>query len=273
MFGKPLQLNRYNINPVGFILKISKSKNMKGGKYMKISINTMQKLSKIKNSVYDDIKVEYLYHSNKLEGSTFNIEQLNTLLEEKMVIGEHSINDVQETINSLELFDFVIETLNEELTDRLIREYHSILKKNTSDQNYGVVGIYKKIPNKLRNVDIKLDEPYEVEELIKILLETKIKKIEDIADFHQKFEHIHPFQDGNGRIGRFIIFRQCLENNIDLIAIDDEYNIAYKEALYKAQTTNDINMLVEVFKMCQNSLDEKLLIYMPVIKQVMEEVC
>ena len=188
-------------------------------KYMKISINTMKKLSKIKNSVYDDIKIEFLYHSNKVEGSTFNIEQLSILLEQKMIIGEHSINDVQETINSLELFDFVVETLNEKLTDRLLREYHSILKKNTSDENYGFVGVYKKIPNKLRNVDIELAQPYEVEELIKDLLEKKTKSIYDIADFHQKFEHIHPFQDGNGRIGRFIILRQCLENNIDLIAI------------------------------------------------------
>ena len=150
---------------------------MKGGKYVKISINTMQKLSKIKNSGYDDIKIEYLYHSNKLEGSTFNIEQLNILLEEKMVIGEHSINDVQETINSLELFDFVIDTLNEKLTDRLLREYHSILKKNTSDETYGFVGTYKKIPNKLRNVNIELAQPYEVEELIKGLLEKKITNI------------------------------------------------------------------------------------------------
>lgn len=239
---------------------------------MKISTNTIQKLSKIKNSVYDDIKIEYLYHSNKLEGSTFNIEQLNILLEENMVIGEHSINDVQETINSLELFDFVVETLNEKLTDRLIREYHSILKKNTSDENYGFVGVYKKIPNKLRNVDIELAQPYEVEELIRDLLEKKIKNIYDIADFHQKFEHIHPFQDGNGRLGRFIMLRQCIENSVDLIAIDDEYNKEYRKALYEAQTTENIDSLIEVFKKCQVRLDEKLLSYIPIIRKVSEEV-
>lgn len=239
---------------------------------MKISINTMQKLSKIKNAVYDDIKIEYLYHSNKLEGSTFNIEQLNVLLEENMVVGEHSINDVQETINSLELFDFVIGTLDEKLTDRLLREYHSILKKNTSDENYGFVGVYKKLPNKLRNVDIKLAEPYEVEELIKKLLDKKIETVEDIADFHQKFEHIHPFQDGNGRIGRFIILRQCLENNVDLIAIDDEYNKEYREALYKAQTTGKLEQLVQVFEKCQKRLNEKLQSYILTIEQVSEEV-
>ncbi len=239
---------------------------------MKISINAMQKLSKVKNSVYDDIKIEYLYHSNKLEGSTFNIEQLNILLEENMVVGEHSINDVQETINSLELFDFVIETLNEKLTHRLIREYHSILKKNTSDENYGFVGVYKKIPNKLRNVDIKLAEPHEVEELIEKLLDKKIETLEDIADFHQQFEHIHPFQDGNGRIGRFIILRQCLENNIDLIAIDDEYNKEYREALYKAQISENLEQLVQVFEKCQKRINEKLQSYIPTIEQVLKEV-
>lgn len=239
---------------------------------MKISINTMQKLSKIKNSVYDDIKIEYLYHSNKLEGSTFNIEQLNVLLEENMVVGEYSVDDVQETINSLELFDFVVETLNEKLTERLLREYHSILKKNTSDANYGLVGIYKKIPNKLRNVDIKLAEPYEVEGLIKNLLDKKIENINDIAEFYQKIEHIHPFQDGNGRIGRFIILRQCLENNVDLIAIDDEYNKEYREALYKAQTIGTLEELVKVFEKCQKRLDEKLQSYKSTIEQVSEEV-
>lgn len=238
---------------------------------MKISINTMQKLSKIKNSVYDDIKIEYLYHSNKLEGSTFNIEQLNILLEDNMVVGEHSINDVQETINSLELFDFVIETLKEKLTDRLLREYHSILKKNTSDENYGLVGVYKKIPNKLRNVDIELAQPYEVEELVRNLLENKIESVEDIANFHKKFEHIHPFQDGNGRIGRFIILRQCLENNIDLIAIDDEYNKEYREALYKAQTTGELEELVKVFENCQQRLNEKLQSDIQTIEQVSKE--
>lgn len=239
---------------------------------MKISINVMQKLSKIKNSVYEDIKIEYLYHSNKLEGSTFNIEQLNILLEENMVVGEHSINDVQETINSLELFDFVIETLNEKLTDRLLREYHSILKKNTSDENYGLVGVYKKIPNKLRSVDIELAQPYEVAELIEELLDKKIETLKDIADFHQKFEHIHPFQDGNGRIGRLIILRQCLENNIDLIAIDDEYNKEYREALYNAQTSGSLEQLVQVFEKCQKRLDEKLQSYTSTIEQVLKEV-
>ncbi len=98
------------------------------------------------------------------------------------------------------------------------------------------------------------------------------KDIYAIADFHQKFEHIHPFQDGNGRIGRFIILRQCIENSVDLIAIDDEYNKEYREALYEAQTTKNINPLVEIFKKCQERLDEKLSEYTSTIEQVSEEV-
>ncbi len=98
------------------------------------------------------------------------------------------------------------------------------------------------------------------------------KDIYAIADFHQKFEHIHPFQDGNGRIGRFIILRQCIENAVDLIAIDDQYNKEYREALYEAQTTENIEPLVEVFKKCQIRLDEKLSSYHSTIMQVSEEV-
>ena len=98
------------------------------------------------------------------------------------------------------------------------------------------------------------------------------KDIYAIANFHQKFEHIHPFQDGNGRIGRFIILRQCIENSIDLIAIDNEYNKEYREALYEAQTTENIKPWVEVFKKCQVRLDEKLSNYSSTIMQVSEEV-
>ena len=102
--------------------------------------------------------------------------------------------------------------------------------------------------------------------------ELKTVTLKDIADFHYKFEHIHPFQDGNGRIGRFIILKQCLEKNIDLIAIDDEYNNEYRNALYKAQKTDDSKDLVEIFKKCQKRLDEKLDEYKNFLKQVENDI-
>ena len=241
---------------------------------MKISITTMQKLSKIKNSAYDAIKIEFLYHSNKLEGSTFSKENLIDLLESKKVNGEHFLDDVIETRNSLELFDEVINTLNKPLDKYLLWDWHRILKKGSIDDEIGNIGRWKKYENKLLNTDLKLCEPNLVENNIFNLLEDwkeSKKDIFAIANFHQRFEHIHPFQDGNGRIGRFIILRQCIENNIDLIAIDDEYNKEYRNALYIAQTTNDINPLVEIFTKCQKRLDEKLEDYLNVINQVTNE--
>ena len=239
-----------------------------GGVTLKVTINTMKKLSRVQNSIYDDIKLQFLYHSNKLEGSTFNIQQLSILLDENMIVGEHSIDDVQETINSISLFDFVIDTLGEPMTPRLLREYHQVLKKNTRDEKYGFAGVFKKIPNKIMGVDLDVAQPYEVPERIDELLNNKIKSIKDIADFHQKFEAIHPFQDGNGRIGRYIILKQCIENNIDLIAIDDEYNKEYKNALYEAQVNDNIKPLTNVFIKCQVGLDTKLQSYHQIVNDM-----
>ena len=112
--------------------------------------------------------------------------------------------------------------------------------------------------NKLRNIDLKLAYPDEVDNLMFNLLmdwnELMNPTIEDIAKFHYRFELIHPFQDGNGRIGIFIILKQCIESDIDLIAIDNEYEKEYKEALYKAQKTDDVSFLVEVFSKCQKKI-------------------
>ena len=150
-----------------------------------------------------------------------------------------------------------------------------MLKKGTVDDEIGNIGKWKKYENRLSKTDLKLCEPHLVENSIYNLFEDwkeSKKDIFAIADFHQKFEHIHPFQDGNGRIGRFIILRQCLENNVDLIAIDDEYNKEYREALYKAQTIGSLEQLVQVFEKCQKRLDEKLQSYTSTIEQVSEEV-
>lgn len=241
---------------------------------MKVSINGMQKLSKIKNSAYDVIKIDYLYHSNKMEGSTFSKENLIDLLEQKQVKGEHFLDDIIETKNSLELFDYVIDTLKEPFDKYLLWEWHRILKKGTVDDEIDNIGKWKKYANQLLKTDLKLCEPHLVENSMYNLLEDwkeSKKDIDAIADFHQKFEHIHPFQDGNGRIGRFIILRQCIENEVDLIAIDNEYNQEYREALYKAQTTDSINALVEIFEKCQERLEEKLSDVIPVIQQVSKE--
>lgn len=157
----------------------------------------------------------------------------------------------------------------------MLWQWHRLLKKGTVDDEIDNIGKWKKYENRLSKTDLKLCEPHLVENSMYNLLEDWKESKKDIcaiATFHQKFEHIHPFQDGNGRIGRFIILRQCIENSIDLIAIDDEYNKEYRNALYEAQTTGNIETLVEVLKKCQIRLDEKLLDYTSIINQVSGEV-
>jgi len=230
---------------------------------MLITVDEIQKLKDIPNSGYENIKVEFLFHSNKLEGSTFTKENLEKYLKEHIIEGSHAVDDVFETINSMEVFDFCVDTLGEPLTERLILEFHQLLKKNTKDEARGFVGGWKKIPNIILGVKGQLDlaQPYEVPMRMEALLadwHAGTKDFEAIMKFHAEFEKIHPFQDGNGRIGRFLIFKQCVENQVDLISIDEKYSDEYKQGLFIAQTKNDFTNLKETFQLCQQLLDEKL---------------
>lgn len=241
---------------------------------MKINSKQIKYLSKITNSLYDDLKIEFLYHSNHLEGSTFSKVELDKLLTEKQVLGNHSLDDVIETRNSLEVFDNVINDCDKNLDKLMLFNWHRLLKKGSVDDEIHNIGMWKQYENKLRNVDLKLASPLEVDNLMFNLISDWNEKtnvtINDIAEFHYKFELIHPFQDGNGRIGRFIILKQCIERNIDLIAIDNEYSEDYKKALYNAQKNKNIDELVEVFKKCQLRLDDKLKEYEKLLNEIKE---
>ena len=241
---------------------------------MKINSKQIKYLSKITNSLYDDLKIEFLYDSNIIEGSTFSKVELDKLLTEKKVLGNHSLDDVIETRNSLEVFDNVINDCDKELDKFMLFNWHRLLKKGSVDDEIHNVGMWKQYENKLRNVDLKLAYPKEVDNLMFNLISDWNEKanitINDIAEFHYKFELIHPFQDGNGRIGRFIILKQCIERNIDLIAIDNEYSDDYKKALYNAQKNKNIDELVEVFKKCQIRLDDKLKEYENLLNEIKE---
>ena len=243
---------------------------------MKVNAKEIKRLSAIKNSVYDDFKIDFLYHSNHLEGSTFTKENLEKLLSLKKVEGEHYLDDVIETKNSLNVFDKVINDSDKKLDKFMFFDWHRELKKDSVDEEIHNTGCWKKYENKLRNIDLKLAYPDEVDSLMFNLLmdwnELINPTIEDIAKFHYRFELIHPFQDGNGRIGRFIILNQCIESDIDLIAIDNEYEKEYKEALYKAQKTDDVSFLVDVFSKCQKRLDEKMIDYKNTIDLVKREI-
>ena len=230
---------------------------------MVVKAEKIKALKNIPNSGYDRIKVEFLFHSNKLEGSTFTRENLEKYLQEQIIEGSHEVDDIYETINSTKLFDFVVDTLGEPLHERLIKEFHQLLKKNTKDQERGFVGGWKKIPNMILGVDGKLDlaQPHEVPRKMEDLLRgwnNGPKNFEAVMKFHAEFEQIHPFQDGNGRVGRFIMLKQCVEHDVDIIFIDETFSTAYKQGLFLAQTEGDYTQLREVFRSSQKLIEERL---------------
>lgn len=241
---------------------------------MKINRNQINTIKDIPNSLYNSLKVEFLFHSNHIEGSTFSKANLQLLIDKMIVDGNHQLNDVLETRNSVELYDEVV-TTEEVLNKFLILDWHRKLKKGTTDEDLKLSGVWKRYENEISGIDLHLSNPLEVDSLITNLVlnwnDSTNHGLRDIAEFHMQFEKIHPFQDGNGRIGRFIILKQCLDHNIDLIAIDEEYDKEYRMSLYKAQKTGDIEPLVECFKKCQLRIDEKMSKFKEMLKQIDQE--
>lgn len=210
------------------------------------------KISKnIKNSIYYKLRHEFLYHSNKIEGSTFTTESLALLLDKNVVEGKHTLDDVQETVNSAYVFDYIIDTIGEKIDMRYIKYLHSMLKHNTTDYERGFSGVFKKIPNTILGTNVQLAQPYEVEykleDLISWYYQNKIINLDIIAEFHFRFEMIHPFQDGNGRIGRFLMLKQLLENNLPLFIISWDTEDLYRKALTKC-SIGDYTYLVEYLR-------------------------
>lgn len=201
-----------------------------------LSIIEHERANKIKNGLYDDIIVFMTYHTGKIEGSTLSLSDTQALYERNVVpTGGHQIDDIIESKNHFELVDFMLDTINEPFTERLIKEYHQVLKKGTTDdQRYGV-GKYKTIPNIVGQQ--KVAQPYEVPEymgkLVKDYHQFSTMDIDDILSFHHQFELIHPFQDGNGRVGRIIMLRQSFVHHVTpfLISSDrrEEYITGLKE--------------------------------------------
>lgn len=201
-----------------------------------------------------------MFHSNRLEGSTFSKEEIMELTKENRVIGSHKLNDIIETANSIEVFDFIAKIYNEKLSEKLFKEFHGILLNNSlSIFDCKLAGTYRPMLARLSKVELELSSPetihFDMELLLQEYNEVKMDT-RKIAEFHSKFEKIHPFHDGNGRVGRFIILKQCLDNNVDLIVVHSEYEKEYKDALYIAQTGNGIDALVNIFEKSQRRFEK-----------------
>lgn len=188
--------------------------------------------------IYHKTQIELTYHSNRIEGSSLVCEQTryiyetNTIGAEKEVL---NVDDVIETANHFRCIDMIIDHAKAALTEKFIKELHLILKNGTSDsrKTWFGVGDYKKMPNEVAGVETAL--PEEVADKMKALLAEyngkEEKTFEDILDFHVKFERIHPFQDGNGRVGRLIMFKECMKYNIVPFIIEDNFKMFYYRGL------------------------------------------
>ena len=197
-----------------------------------------EKANKYSGGIYHKTQIDLTYNSNHMEGSRLTHDQTryifetNTIGIEKEVL---NVDDVIETANHFRCIDMIIDRAKLSLTEKIIKELHLILKNGTSDsrKDWFAVGNYKKLPNEVGGMETAL--PEEVANKMKKLLSEynnkEEKNFEDILDFHVKFERIHPFQDGNGRVGRLIMFKECLKYNIVPFIIEDNLKMFYYQGL------------------------------------------
>ena len=197
-----------------------------------------QKTSKYSGGIYHKTQIDLTYNSNHMEGSRLTHDQTRYIFETNTIGAEKevlNVDDVIETANHFRCIDMIIDHAKATLTEKFIKKLHLILKNGTSDsrKDWFAVGDYKKLPNEVGGMDTAL--PEEVADKMKVLLTEYNAKEEktfvDILDFHVKFERIHPFQDGNGRVGRLIMFKECLKYNIVPFIIEDNLKMFYYRGL------------------------------------------
>lgn len=211
-----------------------------------LAILQEEKASKYSGGIYHKTQIDLTYNSNHMEGSRLTHDQTRFIFETNTISIENevvNVDDIIETTNHFRCIDMIIDHVKMELNEKFIKELHFILKSGTSDskKDWFVVGDYKKFPNEVGNMKTPL--PEEVDNLMKELLKEynskKEKTFEDILDFHVQFEKIHPFQDGNGRIGRLIMFKECLKYNIVPFIIEDNLKIFYYRGLKEWNNERD----------------------------------
>ena len=197
-----------------------------------------EKAAKLHGGIYHRVQIDLTYNSNHIEGSRLTHDQTRFIFETNtigMSDGAVKVDDVVETANHFKCIDMVIDSAAHVLSESFIKQLHATLKSGTSNsrQDWFAVGDYKKLPNEVGGMDTA--QPEEVASQMKKLLSeynaNKEKSFDDLLDFHYRFERIHPFQDGNGRVGRLVLFKECLRNNIVPFIIDEDTKLYYYRGL------------------------------------------
>lgn len=197
-----------------------------------------EKKAALSGGIYHKIQIELTYNSNHIEGSKLTHDQTRYIFETNTISAENNtlnVDDIIETANHFKCIDMIIDNANYKLTEKFIKELHFALKSGTSDSRKGWfnVGEYKKLPNEVGGKETVAPEAaaQEIKALLKVYNQKNEHTLEEIIDFHYRFETIHPFQDGNGRVGRLIMFKECLKNNIVPFIIDDSLKMFYYRGL------------------------------------------
>jgi Fic family protein len=214
-----------------------------------LNILKEQKEMTLKGGIYHRTQIDLTYNSNRIEGSKLTQDQTRYIFETNTIgasVDSINVDDIIETSNHFRCIDFIIDKASSKLSESLIKELHFLLKSGTSDsrKDWFNVGEYKKLPNEVGGNETCVPKNVS-SEMKKLLYEyhlIKHKTLENIIDFHYRFEMIHPFQDGNGRVGRLIMFKECLANNIVPFIITDELKMFYYRGLQEWQNIQEYLM-------------------------------
>ena len=202
-----------------------------------------EKAGQIKGGIYHKVQVELTYNSNHIEGSRLTHDQTRYIYETNTIGMENgvlNVDDIVETANHFQCIDLVIDHAEQPLTEDFIKLLHRTLKTGTSDsrKDWFAVGEYKKLPNEVGGRSTT--PPEQVAEKMRERLRQYAQKdrptLKDLIDFHYQFESIHPFQDGNGRVGRLLLFKECLRYDIVPFIIDEELKLFYYRGLHEWKT-------------------------------------
>lgn len=220
-----------------------------------------QKEMKLKGNLYHNTQIIFAYNTNHIEGSKLTEDQTRYIFETNTILFEGetvaSVDDILETANHFKLVDYMLDIADEKLTEDIIKKFHRILKERTMDsrKDWFNVGEYKKLANEAGNMKTSSPKqtPKDMQKLIEWYNSIAEVTIKDIIEFHARFEKIHPFQDGNGRVGRMIAFKECLKNNIAPFIILDKDKLFYYRGLKEYQNKTEKGYLIDT---CLNAQDQ-----------------
>lgn len=216
----------------------------------------LEKDKNIKNGFYHYIQIQFAYNSNHIEGSTLTPEQTESIFDKGEISGKAKVDEVLETANHYKMFDYLLDTISESLTNVLIKELHLRLRNGIDED----AGNYKRFQNQIGSINpisttnVK-DVPAAIDKLLASYNCIDSVSLENIAAFHSEFEKIHPFQDGNGRTGRAIMFRECIRNGIMPFVVYDIYRKPYESGLNEWRKGNK-QQLLETLNACQEVFNQ-----------------